>query len=205
MKKLITALRVLWRAIGDRILMSRNAHLRRAFEVDSHLTVRERIALYDLAKDRNTICEIGSYIGASACCFGQAARGRSDARVLCIDTWQNDAMSEGGRDTWTAFSNNTADYRESITPIRGFSHDVVDQVAGIADSVDLLFIDGDHSYEGVLRDWTEYRRFLKPGSVVVFHDYGWAEGVQKLVKEEFLPVSTDFQCLPNMCWGTVSQ
>jgi len=36
--------------------------------------------------------------------------------------------------------------------------------------VDLLFIDGDHSYEGVKADYAHYRRFVRPGGLIVFHD-----------------------------------
>ena len=36
--------------------------------------------------------------------------------------------------------------------------------------LDLLFIDGDHSYEGVLRDWEMYAPLVRPGGIVAFHD-----------------------------------
>jgi hypothetical protein len=47
-----------------------------------------------------------------------------------------------------------------------------DQVAGILDGkkVDFLFIDGDHSYEGVRQDYEMYREFVKPGGWIGFHD-----------------------------------
>ena len=70
--------------------------------------------------------------------------------------------------------------------------------------VDLLFIDGDHSYDGVKADWEVYREFLGHGSTVVFHDYGWAEGVRRVVQEDVLPVVGTCSQLPNMWWGTIS-
>lgn len=36
--------------------------------------------------------------------------------------------------------------------------------------VDLLFIDGDHSYKGVKQDFCTYSHFVKEGGLVVFHD-----------------------------------
>lgn len=36
--------------------------------------------------------------------------------------------------------------------------------------LDLLFIDGDHTYEGVTRDFEAYRPFVRRGGVVLFHD-----------------------------------
>jgi len=39
-----------------------------------------------------------------------------------------------------------------------------------APTLDLLFLDGDHSYEGVKADWNDYRGFVRPGGLVAFHD-----------------------------------
>ena len=35
---------------------------------------------------------------------------------------------------------------------------------------DLLFVDGDHSSEGVYRDYELYRGLVRPGGVIAFHD-----------------------------------
>ena len=36
--------------------------------------------------------------------------------------------------------------------------------------MEFLFIDGDHSYEGVKDDFSKYAKFVKPGGIVAFHD-----------------------------------
>lgn len=36
--------------------------------------------------------------------------------------------------------------------------------------LDMLFIDGDHRYEGVLTDWLLYNHLVAPGGIVAFHD-----------------------------------
>lgn len=36
--------------------------------------------------------------------------------------------------------------------------------------VDVLFIDGDHSWEGVQADWDNYTPLVRPGGLVAFHD-----------------------------------
>lgn len=53
--------------------------------------------------------------------------------------------------------------------------------------VDVLFIDGDHSYEGVLADWLLYHPLVREGGIVAFHDallsapdLGVAEFLEKL-------------------------
>lgn len=35
---------------------------------------------------------------------------------------------------------------------------------------DVLFIDGDHSYQGVRSDWEMYAPLVRPGGIVAFHD-----------------------------------
>jgi cephalosporin hydroxylase len=169
----------------SRWLAMRNASLKHAFAVPSHLTNQERVVLYDKSRSAAHVAEIGSYIGASACCFGAAARERGNTKIVCIDTWNNEGMAEGLRDTWKEFKANTEQYSRFIVPVRGFSTDV-----------------GDHSYQGVKADWEAYRSLLKAGSTVVFHDYGWAEGVQRVVHENVLPLVRTHDHLPNMWWGT---
>lgn len=39
--------------------------------------------------------------------------------------------------------------------------------------LDVLFIDGDRSYEGVRRDFEMYAPFVRPGGLVAFHDVVW--------------------------------
>jgi hypothetical protein len=61
------------------------------------------------------------------------------------------------------------------------------------DEIDFLFIDGDHSEVAVRRDWEQWKRFVVPGGVVVFHDArlfenGWTTpdyGPVKLVDDIF--------------------
>lgn len=38
------------------------------------------------------------------------------------------------------------------------------------EKVDFLFIDGDHTVEGVTADYEDYREFVRPGGIIAFHD-----------------------------------
>lgn len=62
--------------------------------------------------------------------------------------------------------------------------------------VDVLFIDGDHRYDGVRQDLVDYADLLRPGAVLVFHDivddyrtrfgiatWAWVGGVPRLWRE----------------------
>ncbi len=54
-------------------------------------------------------------------------------------------------------------------------------------SADMLIIDGDHRYEGVMHDWAAYHLLVREGGLVVFHDvceHGGADvGVRRAWKE----------------------
>lgn len=54
-----------------------------------------------------------------------------------------------------------------IEPIDAFN---LPQSVKVHKTVDFLFIDGDHSYEGVKRDWEMYSPFVKKGGLISFHD-----------------------------------
>jgi len=53
------------------------------------------------------------------------------------------------------------------------------------ESVDLLFIDGDHTYKGVKKDWKMYSPFVKKGGLVVFHDICLHLNVPRCEVEKF--------------------
>jgi hypothetical protein len=56
----------------------------------------------------------------------------------------------------------------------GDSHDpaMVEQLEAMldGDAIDLLFIDGDHTFEGVKQDYEMYSPLVRPGGMVAFHD-----------------------------------
>ena len=57
--------------------------------------------------------------------------------------------------------------------LRGNSHDygIVKQVwDAVYESADLLFIDGDHTLEGVRKDYETYSTLVRPGGVIALHD-----------------------------------
>lgn len=169
-------------------------------KIYSHLTLEEKLTLVSLARSyEGTFVEIGSYLGSSSCFIAEGIlqSGRK-SHLYCIDTWQNDAMSEGNRDTYDAFLNNTQEYRNIISPLRGWSYDIAEN---FDETVDFMFIDGDHSYEGIKRDVDLWVPKLNPGALVVMHDIGWAEGVQRVVVEDIAPIAKYEGRLPNLYWA----
>jgi predicted O-methyltransferase YrrM len=178
----------------------------RASRIFTHMTQDELISIHQVARSvgQDSVCvEIGSYLGASSCFIASALS--PDSRIICIDTWQNDAMryedadtDAEKRDTHAEFVRNTHRFRDKIIQIRKWSHDAIPDILSISREINFLFIDGDHNYEGVKRDWDLYSPLLPPGALVAFHDTGWAEGVQRVVREDVVPIGTLTRQLPNL-------
>lgn len=175
-----------------------------AKSVFTHLTNEEKCMLYSLACQRifsETIAvEVGSYLGASSLFIASALKqSKYASKLYCVDTWNNNAMSDGEQDTWIAFRRNTENFK-NIFPLRGTS---VRVGADFHNKIDFLFLDGDHSYEGVKTDVDTWLPKVKSGGVVAMHDIGWAEGVQRVVREDVLPRVVKSGKLPNLFWATV--
>jgi cephalosporin hydroxylase len=71
-------------------------------------------------------------------------------------------------------TNTMMSWGEGIAIITGNSHskEVRERVYSVLqdEGLDFLFIDGDHSYEGVRADFKNYAELVRPGGFVAFHD-----------------------------------
>jgi predicted O-methyltransferase YrrM len=169
------------------------------------LTLEEKLLLYKLARElepASVIVEVGSYLGASSTFLAAAAKERRSV-VYCVDTWANEGMSEGLRDTYAEFTFNTQRYTEQIRPLRGTSLEIAE---GFLQAIDLLFLDADHSYAACRSDAQAWLPKVKPGGIVVFHDIGWAEGVQRTVRELVKPIErSPGHALKNIYWARIGR
>lgn len=138
--------------------------------ISSYTRPTELVALYELANKvphGATCLEIGSHLGKSAN-YICSAIAKNDGILYCVDTWNNETMPEGELDTFDKFEKNTLKFRANLIPIRKNS-----RLLGGGDmpkSIDLAFIDGDHSYAGAKNDFSAIQSYIPSGGIVVFHD-----------------------------------
>jgi predicted O-methyltransferase YrrM len=160
-----------------------DASLSSALAIPTHMTAGELNVLYDLAVNAPQgakALEIGSYLGASSCHLA-AGLSRRDGQLTCVDTWANETMPEGERDTFAEFRRNTSGAGARIATIRKRSDELT--AADVTPPFDLVFIDADHTYPAVKRDVEIVGEWLRDGGVLAFHDAVYFEGVSRVVGE----------------------
>lgn len=138
--------------------------------------LQKHTELYDFLnfiKDKplKTVAEIGTYQGGVFYALCQLADPK--ATVISLDLVGGQFGGESGlRDVrhLATFGKKSQD----LIFIRKDSHKQETKkefkTALNGKKLDLLFIDGDHTYSGVKKDWEMYAPFVKAGGFVIFHD-----------------------------------
>jgi len=117
------------------------------------------------------LVELGSFWGYSYMAFCQSARGNKlEGRFHAVDTWQGDSQSGFyGEDVFTVLNDyNTKLYSDFSTLLRTTFDEAANHFPD--GSIDLLHIDGFHSYEAVKHDFDTWVRKLSQRGIVLFHD-----------------------------------
>lgn len=101
------------------------------------------------AQGIESVLEIGCYKGGTALGFVEIG-----CNVTTVDIERQPEVSK-----IEAFNSNNFCfiYRDEI-------------VQGLTGEFDMLFIDGDHSYEACKKDYEEFSPYVKKGGLIVFHD-----------------------------------
>ena len=157
--------------------------------INGWLTGNEGELLYELAKGctgRGVIVEIGSWKGKSTVWLAVGSKAGKKIGVYAIDPHTGSSEHKdilGKSSTFKEFKENVkrAKVDDVVTPIVKKSEDAA---ADFNKPVELLFIDGDHSYDSVLADFTAWFPKLIDGGIIAFHDtIGW-EGPMRVVEEK---------------------
>jgi predicted O-methyltransferase YrrM len=156
--------------------------------------------LFDIAKEfgdeQINYVEIGCYAGGSACLMLQ----RPNTNVISIDL--------GKPINPEVVQNNTSKmniHGNQYNYIQGNSQttETLDKLKNFVSSVDILFIDGDHKYDGVINDFNLYSDLVKSGGYIVFDDYNdyiYSPEV-KIAVDDLMKKIEGYEvigCLPNI-------
>ncbi len=161
-------------------------------------------------KKPKVVMEIGTANGGTLFCFSKLAP--KDATIISIDLPEGEFGGGYSKDK-IPFYKAFAGEKQTLHLLRENSHapETLDSVKKILKNqlVDFLFIDGDHSYEGVKKDFEIYSQIVRTnGGIVAFHDVApkglpefvggvpafWKEVKNKYAHEEYVkdPNQTGF-------------
>jgi cephalosporin hydroxylase len=138
----------------------------------------------------NTIVEIGVAEGGSAVSTRESMS--AHACLYLIDPYLSGKIPFLSMTFLVAQKAVNSVQNGSVVWIKEFSFNAI-QEWDRGKTIDLLFIDGDHSEEGCLKDWEEWSPYVRVGGYVMFHDArlfpgGWpieSDGPVKVVNKLF--------------------
>lgn len=120
------------------------------------------------------VVEIGTARGRSTCALALGCRENGRGKVYSIDPhtlneWTDPGTEEdGGR-----FVRNRLREYDLTAWCEVIQATSPEAAKTWSKTIDLLFVDGDHTYDGVRHDFEAFRPWLTDDAVVVFHDTAW--------------------------------
>ena len=174
---LVAAAPVLRQWINRRGHEHRLAAIRRFLPGSTLQISEELIGFAELAASRSaaSVCEIGTYNGGTSLFLCGLPTVR---RYVGIDIQPFNERAIKA----------LAPRHVDLTILKGSSRDLRERVGA---DFDVLFIDGDHTYDGAKADFLDYRGLVRPGGLIAFHDIVpdqghdevWSGDVPKLWRE----------------------
>lgn len=130
----------------------------------------EKLAKFVNELNPKVVVEIGTKNGGTFMIWNEV----TSAKTISIDLVEgiHGGVSKGKTDSRNAKFKSM--YGDRCTFISGNSHDqktydiLLETLNG--EKIDFLFIDGDHTYEGVKRDYEMYSPLVNSGGYIAFHD-----------------------------------
>lgn len=149
------------------------------------INVKYRAELYKVIDLTLPVAELGVAQGN----FSRDMLNWPIPKLYSVDAWRTlKQKGDGGYDQeWHDKNYNDAvallnQFGSRSIILRGLTYQMADCVPD--ESLGLLYLDGDHSYEGVTRDLEAWYSKVKPGEFIAGHDYlNQDYGVQKAVRD----------------------
>jgi hypothetical protein len=129
---------------------------------------------YDLVRNLRPrrLVELGVCLGVSFFAFCQAVKdGGLDTELVAVDTWEGDDHTGRYGPGYLEEFNGVWKARFPRLAVRQVRRPFDEARAEVTDaSVDLLHLDGCHTYEAARRDYETWSGSVRDGGVILFHD-----------------------------------
>ena len=153
--------------------------------IESTVTKNECEFLFSLARNcqgRGVIVEIGSYKGRSTATLALGSLTGAKSPIFAIDPQIEIPRASDALHVVLKKHLEILNVAQIVTLIKDFSQNIVTSWQA---PIELLFIDGDHEYESVKRDFYDWYPHIITNGVVAFHDtcHDQLPGPHRLVQE----------------------
>ena len=135
--------------------------------------------------------EVGVWNGR---CSGELLGGHPDLTLYMVDRWERPEPGDSFYDTDSTSRHSRGRYEKVFRQAKAVAARYpkrariirkasLEAAQGFAGKADFVFVDGDHSYDGVKADLAAWVPHIVPGGLLCGHDYKRYSGVQQAVDE----------------------
>ena len=166
---------------------------------DGMISLEEGLVLYALAGQVQSGCivEVGSYRGRSTVFLGRGSLAGHNAPVYAVDPHKPFIGVLGGvfgpKDRTEFYKTMLITECSEIVSLINMSSEMI--VPKWSEPVGLLWIDGDHSYEGVKRDFECWLPHVAEGACIAFDDASDPELGPRILINELLATQMYEECI----------
>lgn len=128
-------------------------------------SLSERGALEKYASGASSAIEIGVFEGVNTAILSGALG--KDGEIFGIDPFFKGKLGICYHKVIAKLHIKRNGVGKKVHLVEKLSFDAAEDVPG---EVDFIFIDGDHSWEGISRDWPLFSARLRPGGIMALHD-----------------------------------
>ncbi len=152
------------------------------------------------------VIEIGCFEGFGTIRLNELFR-KDNLKIYCVDPWEEGYVLSNEKFTdinpifvgqWDKFVRNTAAIKDKLVICRGYSNNVLPTLD--KNSIDFIYIDGDHSENQVYLDGKLAFPLMKSGSIMLFDDYNWSHngeytknGIERFIAEHQTDIDVVFR------------
>ena len=154
--------------------------------IKGFLAHEEGLFLYRLTKEyclNGIAVEIGSYCGKSACYIGQACK-ENNTQLITIDHHRGSEEQQLGQEYFDPeefdYKKNRVDTLPTLLKnirkheldnfVKALVSDSVSAAKNLEDNLDLVFIDGSHTFESARLDYASWKGKIREGGILAIHD-----------------------------------
>lgn len=128
-------------------------------------TEAERQAIAKYANGKRLAVEIGVFEGLTTAVIANSIK--EDGKVVAVDPFFSGRL---GVSYGKLIAHHYLRRQRLISRVCFLEMMSWEAAPLIRDEIEFLFVDGDHSYDGIHRDWQDWSAKMKPGGIVALHD-----------------------------------